>query len=612
MPTFTFKSPEGKTYDIEAPEGTTKEQAFRVLQDQIAPTRAPAADRPLEDPLASVAGVPQRGESQAQLRTGTLAAVKSWFQPRDPSEVSMGEAGGAIAGGGATGAVGGAVLPRAMQVGGRALAKVPFGPAKAVGAGAQALGAAMELIPTGERVARGAAGGAAMAGTEKAGEAMGLSQAATTALGFGAGAAADTATGFAMRETGKLVRFAASLGDPRSLSQAPKRALSEESAKALQKQLFGEKTEGYVEGLIGSDHRMATQEALRRADPSLAGAPPQVLARTPEARPVPGTGFAVPGEGDLVLHSRSDVPVALKAAAPRDGFGDAKAAAMAKTQRQREASAANTAKLASDIYRERMFGGVAKALRNGHLFSEGPEFNAFVGKLQTQVALGEIPQSQANKLLRGLAADRSGNPEVLNGYAESFDNRIREWGKPGEVGGQTGAAAVPAKAAAKVRADLREAANAYMKRIGLGEVEQKYRSAYMAEKLAEAKDKLPHFLYGFGKAEQFSKMARDLARDPESKAWVQKSLMQHLAQQEPQNVMGQFNKLQKVLVDAELVTPAHLRDLRVAAEQVQRTVDKGAQLRAADRFKRLVMMTAVEKAGAEGGARGGAAAGGME
>lgn len=45
MPTFTFTSPEGKTYDIEAPKGATKEQAFQVLQQHIG-TSAPAQKTP--------------------------------------------------------------------------------------------------------------------------------------------------------------------------------------------------------------------------------------------------------------------------------------------------------------------------------------------------------------------------------------------------------------------------------------------------------------------------------------------------------------------------------------------------------------------------------------
>jgi hypothetical protein len=36
MPTFEFTSPDGKTYEIQGPEGATKEQAFGILQKQIA------------------------------------------------------------------------------------------------------------------------------------------------------------------------------------------------------------------------------------------------------------------------------------------------------------------------------------------------------------------------------------------------------------------------------------------------------------------------------------------------------------------------------------------------------------------------------------------------
>ena len=35
MPTFTFTSPEGKTYDVNAPEGGSRDQAFEVLQAQL-------------------------------------------------------------------------------------------------------------------------------------------------------------------------------------------------------------------------------------------------------------------------------------------------------------------------------------------------------------------------------------------------------------------------------------------------------------------------------------------------------------------------------------------------------------------------------------------------
>lgn len=42
MPKFTFTSPEGKTYDVEGPDGATKEQAFSILQQRLGPNGAGA------------------------------------------------------------------------------------------------------------------------------------------------------------------------------------------------------------------------------------------------------------------------------------------------------------------------------------------------------------------------------------------------------------------------------------------------------------------------------------------------------------------------------------------------------------------------------------------
>lgn len=46
MPTFEFTSPEGKSYEIEGPEGATREQAFGILQQQLASGSAPATKEP--------------------------------------------------------------------------------------------------------------------------------------------------------------------------------------------------------------------------------------------------------------------------------------------------------------------------------------------------------------------------------------------------------------------------------------------------------------------------------------------------------------------------------------------------------------------------------------
>jgi hypothetical protein len=61
MPTFEFTSPEGKSYEIEGPEGATQEQAFGILQQHLgaAPTKPAAPAAPPQKLVAGTnAGIP--------------------------------------------------------------------------------------------------------------------------------------------------------------------------------------------------------------------------------------------------------------------------------------------------------------------------------------------------------------------------------------------------------------------------------------------------------------------------------------------------------------------------------------------------------------------------
>jgi hypothetical protein len=53
MPTFTFTSPDGKSYDVQGPDGATKEQAFQILQQRLGPASgaSPAAQGRTAAPL---------------------------------------------------------------------------------------------------------------------------------------------------------------------------------------------------------------------------------------------------------------------------------------------------------------------------------------------------------------------------------------------------------------------------------------------------------------------------------------------------------------------------------------------------------------------------------
>lgn len=64
MPTFEFTSPEGKKYKVNGPEGSTKEQAFQILQTQLAGAQAA--------PVSGAAAIP--GASPEQLAAAARSA----------------------------------------------------------------------------------------------------------------------------------------------------------------------------------------------------------------------------------------------------------------------------------------------------------------------------------------------------------------------------------------------------------------------------------------------------------------------------------------------------------------------------------------------------------
>lgn len=566
---------------------------------------------------------------------------KSWFSANEPEAVSMGEVGGAMAGGAAGGALAGAVVPGALQAAG----KVIPGP---VGKLFTGLGEASKALPLKERMIRGAGGGAAAGAVEEAGRAFGAPKALTFAGEALAGGLGESTASLVTSTAAKLTHFASNLaiGRPGAAVRAagdvfkPNGEVNMAVARKLQQKLFGDKTEAYVEGLVGSENRIAVQEALRKADPSLvpqAAKPDGVRApwesstgemgsmgRQSMSRDVAAAGgqgwgpkaiedqrAARLGKGTFPSTVRSqeslDSDKAAAMAAGKAG-AHAKAATAAEAKRKAEEEAAAAAlRPASEIYRERMFGGVTQAVREGKAFSSTPEFAGFMDKLDTMQKLGKISNADRVELQRVLTADRMKKPAVQEGYAQAVDEQIRGWGKPLEKGGATGAAAVSEQTAREVRGALQEAYNKYTGRLGLGDIEAKYRNAYSQEMIAQAKDELPHFLYGFGSAQQFQKLARNLARDPQGLPFIQQKMAQHLAQQEPKAIVGEFERLQKVLVDSKLATPTDLRALRQNAETVQTAVNRGegSVVKLGQRFQQILLMTMARNAAAQGGAAAG-------
>jgi len=544
--------------------------------------------------------------------SGAARTVADWFKPREPEVVAPKEVAGAMGGGAVAGAAAGAALPGVLKAAG----KVIPGP---IGRFAEGAGEAMSALPLRERMIRGAGGGAAMGLVDEAGKAMGAPEAVTFGAGIAAGGAGETAASFLTKTASKMLHFVSNIayGNVPGVSRAfsgifsPNRELNEAAAKKMQQKLFGGSDDWYVDHLVGSDNRIATQEALRKADPSLNGIkqgvrPPwetstgEMTPLSPERGIVPrGPGGTPPSPGE-----RPALP-APEGALPESFARGKKEAqekgAAARKQAEDMERITQMIKPASQIYRERMFQGVTDAVKQGQTFSTTPEFAEFRKKLVTEVQLGNISNADYQNLMKSLTADRLKNPAVRAKYAETVDNRIREWGKQLEGKPATGAAAVDSATATEIRGALRDAFNQYTSRIGLGDIEAKYRNAYSAEKLAKAKDELPYFLYGYGSASEFQKMSKSLARDPQGLPFIQGAVAKHLANTPPKDIAGEFERLQKVLVNAKLVDPADLKQLRIGAEAVKRTNDKGLKMRASQQLQQMLMMAMARQGGISAG-----------
>lgn len=251
-----------------------------------------------------------------------------------------------------------------------------------------------------------------------------------------------------------------------------------------------------------------------------------------------------------------------------------------------------TGKPASEHYRENMFAGVNNAVARGKTFSSSPAFADLKDDLAVLAETGKMTKADASTLLQTLRSDASKNPRVSGQFAQTIDNQIRNWGASAEKGGATGARAVGQNADKEVRESVRAAYQKYTESIGLGDIERKYRGAYSAEKTAEAKDKIPYLISKFGTKSELDDQARNLARDPESKALFKQGIRDHLANVPPEKIGSEFNRIQILLVRSGVMAP---KDLRVFAEQaknIETVLKKGASgdnVRMAERFKRMVI-----------------------
>jgi hypothetical protein len=466
--------------------------------------------------------------------------VSGWFKPQDPKEQSVDEIEGKLAGGAGAGAVGGALLPKALSLASK-VAPNKFG----LKAGLEAASEAAGKVPASKRIIGGAGGGAAAGAVDVAGESLGAPPAVTFAGELVAGGIGDTAATVLQKGTTQLLRSVAnaSVGNKAGALRAladivkPDKALNAKEAARIQEKIFGAKTEGYLDEAIRSDYRQEAYAGLRKADPSL----------------------------------------------------DAQAAASGKP-----------IATASELYRDRYTEGVNKAIEQaGRPFSRTPEAQQFFQQLQVLVQKRELSAVQASDLVAAIKTDTSKSAAVRKDYAETVDNRIRELFSTGHDA--TGARAIPAQVERELKESLQSKFGDYVKQVTGEDSYRMSKTAYTAEKLAEAKDKFPYFFKDQISRKEFDAFASNLARDPAGKVFLQTELSRHLANVPPQQLVADFNKARSTLVKQGLVGPEDLQVMHQAVKRIAEVADEGLKLKFTEHLRNQLMLALARQPGAKAG-----------
>lgn len=216
MPTFTFTSPEGKQYTVNGPDGATKEQAFQVLQAQLA-GGAPNNEIDPSIPRVDVTGHYVPDDQQAPPAA-----------PADPSLVDRiigsGETALALATGATTGLFGAA--GGALAGIGKSVADGTFGTQQGVSTVEQAAGEGMGKFTYSPRTPEGQKQTEAWGGLLHLAEPLMPLTTEMSALGKGVGAAAEGARDLAPVARGAASKVATQIAESNAAQNAADAALA--------------------------------------------------------------------------------------------------------------------------------------------------------------------------------------------------------------------------------------------------------------------------------------------------------------------------------------------------------------------------------------------------
>jgi|GEM_PF-4054933 len=349
-------------------------------------------------------------------------------------------------------------------------------------------------------------------------------------------------------------------------------AKKEAGLAAGQEKQFGPKTPGYTEGQEFNVNQNETQDRLAKEfkfGEARAYAP---SGKVEAEATTPGTALAT-GKEDF------SVPGAPKRSAgyteKLEPVGIREAKVDPKTGQKQKVS---------EVLRDEMYQEVGNITVKSpsQRFSSSPEFKTLQTKLDEYVAEGQITKADRNHLISILKSDQ-GSLGSQQRYGQTVDSQIRSWaGKPGA----TGPSALSNQQKNMVRNDLRDTFAEWTDKQGFGAIEKDYRSAFRQEKIAEAKDYIPRLISRFdGKAEA-TQFARQMVSEmPETKQLLQKELNTYFANLEPKDIPAQFNRVEKLLVDTDILRPEELNTLRQQVADVQKGGDAEA---VGKRIKRIL------------------------
>lgn len=199
------------------------------------------------------------------------SGAKNWLtEPQEPKDVSTEEAIGSIGGGAIGGAAFNMLAPTALKTAGKFILGMP-------GKVVSGMGEAWGKVPITERAVRGAGGGAGMGAAQVVSESQGAPKSVQLAAELAGSGIGEAGASFLTKEIGQMLKVAgmAAYGSPHGAAYAvkgmldPNKKMNEQMAKNLQKDLFGNKIDGYVEGLTQSDFMSALQESIRLKDKSV-------------------------------------------------------------------------------------------------------------------------------------------------------------------------------------------------------------------------------------------------------------------------------------------------------------------------------------------------------